>query len=246
MNFKPLLLSAVVLAGMSTAAHAELNLGLNVSAYRLPYKGMDTEYFAFPAVNYKNEHVYFKGLGGGVYLINSPKHELSLSARYGARYFKPKDSDDRQLRQLDKRKNSVMAGVSYVYKDTWGEISAELQGDVADNSQGYVADLSYANTFVNGNFAVKPRVGVTYRDKKWNDYYYGVSSKESRKSGLDSYKADGSVQPYAEVTVSYALNSQWTTYASAYYEHLGKEGKDSPMTNRSYTGALSTGLTYRF
>lgn len=246
MNLKPLLLSAIALTSLSTAAHAELTLGLNASAYRTPYKDVDTEYYVFPAINFKNEHVYFKGLGGGVYLINSPKHELALSARYGAHHFKPKDSDDRQIRQLNKRKNSVMAGLTYTYKDTWGEVNAELQGDISDNSQGYIADLSYANTFTSGKVAVKPTIGVTYRDKNWNDYYYGVSTKESRKSGLDRYEASGSVQPYAELTVSYAINPQWVTYASAHYEYIGKEGKDSPMTDRSHVGAFSTGLMYRF
>ncbi|MBP6346499.1 MipA/OmpV family protein [Neisseriaceae bacterium CLB008] len=246
MNLKPILLSAVLLSGMSAAAHAELTLGLNASAYRMPYKGMDTKYYGFPAIDYKNEVVYFKGLGGGVYLLNSPKHEVSVSARLGAHHFKPKDSDDRQVRDLDRRRSSVMAGVSYAYKNDWGDLTAELQGDVSGHSKGYVADVSYSNTFTHGKFAVKPSVGVTYRDKKWNDYYYGVSSGESNKTGLSRYKADGSVQPYAQVTVSYAITPQWITYASAYYEHLGSEAKDSPMVDRSYVGALSTGVMYRF
>lgn len=248
MTHKNLLSSTIALAiaALSTTAHAELTLGLNGSAYKSPYKAVDTEYFVFPAVSYDNEYVYFKGLGGGVYLVNQPQHELSVSARYGAHHFKPKDSDDRQLRQLDRRRSSVMAGLTYKYQADWGDVTAELQGDVSDRSSGYVADVSYGHVFNSGKLSVSPRIGAAYRDKKWNDYYYGVTGSESRKSGLNRYKADGAIQPYAQLSVSYAMTPRWIGYASAYYEHLSNEAKDSPMVDRNYVGALSAGMMYRF
>jgi outer membrane scaffolding protein for murein synthesis (MipA/OmpV family) len=42
-------------------------------------------------------------------------------------YFKPGDSDSEQMRRLDKRKSTVMAGLSYVHNTPYGFLRTRLQ-----------------------------------------------------------------------------------------------------------------------
>jgi outer membrane protein len=66
-------------------------------------------------VTYEGDNFWFRGLGGGYYLWNDNADKLSVMAYYDPMHFKPGDSDNNQLRRLDKRKSSMMAGLSYVH-----------------------------------------------------------------------------------------------------------------------------------
>ncbi len=65
-------------------------------------------------------------------------------------YFKPGDSDDHQLRRLDRRKSTMMAGVSYAHHTQYGFLRTSLAGDTLDNSNGIVWDLAWLYRYTNG------------------------------------------------------------------------------------------------
>lgn len=67
--------------------------------------------------------------GGGYYLWNDTADKLSIMAYYDPTHFKPGDSDSHALRQLDKRKSSLMAGLSYVHNTQYGFLRTALAGD---------------------------------------------------------------------------------------------------------------------
>jgi outer membrane protein len=48
-------------------------------------------------------------------------------AYWSPMYFKPGDSDSNQLRRLDKRKSSMMAGLSYVHNTQYGFLRTRWQ-----------------------------------------------------------------------------------------------------------------------
>ncbi|EJN3599412.1 MipA/OmpV family protein, partial [Escherichia coli] len=82
--------------------------------------------------------------------------------------------------------------------------------------------------------------------QKQNDYYYGVSRRESVRSGLKRYKADDGWAPYLEVSANYTFAGNWGIYGTARYSRLSDEVKNSPMVDKSWDGLFSTGITYRF
>lgn len=82
--------------------------------------------------------------------------------------------------------------------------------------------------------------------KNYNDYYYGVSKAESRRSGLNSYSADDGWDPYLELTASYNFLGDWNVYGTGRYIRLSDEVKDSPMVDKSWSGIFSVGVTYKF
>lgn len=87
---------------------------------------------------------------------------------------------------------------------------------------------------------------MTWNSAKENNYYYGISHRESRRSGLDSYHPNDSFNPYVEVTAKYAFAPRWQAFVSGRYTRLTNQTKDSPMVNKSGIGVLTTGVTYSF
>ena len=91
-----------------------------------------------------------------------------------------------------------------------------------------------------------PGIGVQYSSENYNDYYYGVSKAESRRSGLNSYSADDGWDPYLELTASYNFLGDWNVYGTGRYTRLSDEVKESPMVDKSWSGIFSVGVTYKF
>lgn len=246
-KFKLLALS-VLTATCAFAVNAEdtFSLGAGVGVEKSPYKQYDNKVIPVPVINYESDNFWFHGLGGGYYLWNDDVDQLSVTAFYFPWEFKPKDSDDRALRQLDKRHSSMMAGLSYEHNTQYGFLRTTLAGDVLDNNNGVMWDLAWLYRYTNGGLTVTPGIGVEWASEHLNDYYFGVSRSESRRSGLNSYNPDDSWSPYLELTASYRLTDNWSVYGTGRYTHLSDEVKDSPMVDKSWGGLLSAGVTYRF
>ncbi|WP_342320976.1 MipA/OmpV family protein [Kosakonia sp. BYX6] len=244
-----LLALGVLTATSAFAANAEntFSLGAGVGVVESPYKEYDTRVLPIPVVTYESDNFWFRGIGGGYYLWNDEADKLSITAFYSPWQFKPKDSDDNQLRQLDRRKATAMAGLSYIHNTAqYGFLRTTLAGDVLDNSNGVMWDIAWLYNYINGGLSVTPGLGVEWSSDNQNEYYYGVSGKESRRSGLRTYDPDSSWNPYLELSVSYRLTSNWSVYGTGRYTRLSDEVKDSPMVDKSWSGLLSTGVTYRF
>ncbi len=246
-KLKLLALGIIVATSVSTAyAENQWSVGAGVGVINSPYKQYDRDIYPVPVITYEGDNFWFRGLGGGYYLWNDQTDKLSIMAYYDPTHFKPGDSDNYQLRQLDKRKSTMMAGVSWVHNTEYGFLRTALAGDTLDNSNGYIWDLAWLYRYTNGGLTLTPGIGLEYHSENYNDYYYGVSHKESRRSGLNSYDADDGWNPYLELTASYKFAPDWNVYATGRYNRLSDEVKDSPMVDKSWTGLMSVGLTYSF
>jgi outer membrane protein len=243
-----LLALGVLIASSTFAAAAESNfsLGAGVGMVESPYKQYDRKFYPVPVVTYESDDFWFRGLGGGYYLWNDEADKLSVFAAYSPWNFKPGDSDNNQLRQLDKRKSTAVAGLLYIHNTEYGFLRTSLATDVLDNSNGVVGDAAWLYRYTNGSLTLTPGIGVEWSSDNQNEYYYGISRAESRRSGLNSYDPDNGWSPYLELSVSYSLTDNWSVYGTGRYTHLSDEIKDSPMVDKSWAGLLSTGVTYRF
>lgn len=243
-----LLALGVLIATSANVVQAESNLtlGAGVGVVERPYKDYDSDIYPVPVVTYESDNFWFRGLGGGYYLWNDNTDKLSVMAYWSPMYFKPGDSDDNRLRQLDKRKSTMMAGLSYVHNTQYGFLRTSLAGDTLDNSNGIVWDLAWLYRYTNGGLTLTPGIGVEWNSENQNEYYYGVSRHESSRSGLRSYDPESSWSPYLELSANYNFLGNWSVYGSARYTRLSDEVTDSPMVDKSWTGLISTGVTYRF
>lgn len=244
---KTLRLSPLFLMMSTALAYAEESaiIGIGVSAEKTPYKRTGTQYRANPTVMIEARHFYVDGLEAGIYAINNDTHQLALTVS-GGHQFDPDDSDDAQIKALKKRKTAIMAGLDYSFTGRYGQVGASVNKDLSGHSKGINADLAYGALVKTGRVTVVPSLGLAYYDRKWNNYYYGVSAEEQQHTQLAPYQANKSVHPYVNLTVLYALAPKWQTYIDLQYEHIGKEVKHSPMVDQRYRAQLSTGLLYTF
>ncbi len=239
------LTASLLLAGIAHAA-TPLTLGVGAGVVQSPYKSYDRDIYPVPVVTYDNDNFWIRGVGAGYYLWNDGEDKLSVMGYWDPTYFKPGDSDNKQLKRLDKRHSSMMAGLSYIHNTQYGFLQTSLAGDVLDNSNGIIWDLGWLYRWNLDRLTVTPGIGVTWQSENYNDYYYGVSRDESRRSGLKQYDADDNWNPWLALTANFKLTDNFSVYGTARYTRLTSEIKDSPMVDKSWTGLLSTGVTYSF
>jgi outer membrane protein len=240
-------LCAIFLASLSISLSAEeFNLGLNAGGGASVYKGVGTEYYGFPLINYDNDIIYLDGTEVGYYFLKTPNHEFTVNLNYDGHQLDPSDSSDRRMKKLNNRRATMMGGLTYTYIDRWGAIQAQLLGDMLGNSKGVTADLQYMAQWSAGPITLAPTIGVTWYSSKYNDYYYGVSRSEARRSGFKQYKSDAGINPYLSLAVNYAVDNNWNVFVSGRYERLSSEVKDSPIVSKSGEASFQTGVSYKF
>ncbi|WP_261278058.1 MipA/OmpV family protein [Serratia quinivorans] len=227
-------------------AQSPWTLGASVLISPSPYQGEQDRVMPLPVIGYDSDRFFVQGLSAGAYLWKDQQNQLSLNAYYSPLHFKASDSDNDAMKQLNNRHATMMGGIGYRHQASWGTLRTELATDMLNNSNGFTGDVAYLYPIERDDWQFRPGVGVTYSNGKTNDYYYGVSSDESARSGLSAYKAGSSWSPYLELSASYQLTPQWTTFITGRYTHLANSITDSPMVDKSGSGMLWTGVTYRF
>jgi outer membrane protein len=244
--FKLCLIACTALIYAPLVNASTFSLGASALYSTTPYKGGEERVMPFPLINYDNDTFYLQGLSAGYYLWKDQQNQLSLTAAYMPWSFKPGDDDYGYMKQLDERRSTAMAGIRYRYNAPWGVIRTDYLGDILDNSDGFVADLAYLYPMTFDRMTLLPGIGTQWASAQQNDYYYGVSHNESRRSGLSQYQAGDGWSPYLEITALYALTDAWHASLMARYTRLSDEVKDSPMVNTSYTTLFGAGMSYSF
>lgn len=72
--------------------------------------------------------------------------------------------------------------------------------------------MAWLYRYTNGGLTVTPGIGVQWNSENQNEYYYGVSRKESARSGLRGYNPNDSWSPYLELSASYNFLGDWSVY----------------------------------
>lgn len=246
MHFRALSIAATAIMFSHAAVAGTWSLGASALVSPNPYRGYDTKVYPIPIISYESDDFYFHTLTAGYYLWKDDKNKFSLTATYLPFGFTPSDSDDSQMKRLDKRRGTLMGGLAYSHNEDWGTLRASFNGDVLNNSDGLVADVAYLYAFHQDNWALIPGVGVAWSSSNQNQYYYGINSNESRRSGLSTYSPDDSFSPYVELSAKYNFTKDWQGFFTGRYIRLASEVTDSPMVDKNYIGVLWTGVTYSF
>ncbi|MBC3220582.1 MipA/OmpV family protein [Serratia fonticola] len=237
-------LTAILLTGNAYAG--DWSVGAGVLAEQLPYRDYDAQYIPLPILTYQGEQFFINGQGIGVNLLSSEKHNLHLAVNYSPLSFKPADSDDPAMKKLDKRRATAMAGIGYQYHADWGNINADIATDVMGYSDGVIADVGYQYRFQFGKLQLVPGFGMRWQNRAFNNYYFGISERESQRSGIQQYQAKSGVTSYISLASYYAINNDWQLFLMGYNEQMSDTVKDSPMTVRDYSINAVAGVLYSF
>jgi len=235
----------VLLAPASSQA-ADIALGAAGFLTTSPYKVSRNDRSVWPVINYDDNTWYYQGDDAGRYLINDDVNELKLKVFYLDQDYKARRGTTAAMRRLSNRQSTVMSGISYQRTTPLGAFHVQVAGDILNNSQGVMTNVAYLNLVQLGIVSVVPEIGVDGANAQQTRYYYGVSSQESRRSGLNEYRPSANITPYVSLTAAYKLSAKWDTYASARGNFLPSTVRDSPMVTREETYLFSLGINYNF
>jgi outer membrane protein len=224
-------------------------LGLGVANSQKPYAGIDRETKAVPLIQFENKYFRLQGLGGEVKLpslviSDSQRLNFSLVGRGTMAGYEAGDAPI--LAGMAERKSGFWAGAKVEWRTSLVNVSADWTGDASGHSKGQKFSLGIAKPWRLGTqLILTPRIGATWQDRKYNDYYFGVRDAEALP-GRPVYKADAGVNVEAGLTGIYLFDRHHSLMLGAGGNSLSKEIKNSPLVNRSTENRVFLGYSYRF
>lgn len=246
--FKRVWLLPVLL--ISSVVHAEMSQwSLGVAAAYSPavYKDTSSNRTIIPVIGYEGERVFFRGFNAGYRLFpQGSTQNIVFRVAFDPRTLKPSDSDDPQIRQLDKRKATVLGGVSYQLNTLVGMWEASIGTDIAGRHNGVYGELAWRLPIQFDRWGITPSVGYSYNSDKLNNHLYGVSANEAARSGLEEYDADWDGEYFIGASAYWMLTRNVLVSGGIRYSNLDGDISSSPVVGSS-SGTMGTiGVVYQF
>ncbi|OON41851.1 MipA [Izhakiella australiensis] len=238
-------LCCILLCHTSLALADGITLGAQGEANFTPYRQYKTQYSGIPYIGYDNSHVYIDGTEVGAYFINNDTDQLKARWWYLDNEFDPGKSSDSALRQLRSRHSTMMGGLSYQKITPVGAFRAEFSADTLDNSRGLLGTVAWLGQVSLTQVDIYPQAGVDWLNKQQASYYYGVTERESVRSGLPGWAHQG-VTPWLAVAFDWHPVKPLHIYLQPKLTFLTGALRDSPMTDQNYYWVLSSGVTWTF
>jgi MipA family protein len=246
MNIRTCILLAFATISVNNANANTLSIGAGGIYHLSPYTEYKNKTTAIPFVHYESDSFYVRDTSLGYIFAKDESNEISATVSYLPFEFKPEDSDSRALIKLDQRDTTALVGLAYSHREHWGTLKATFSGDVLDKSNGFISELSYLRPIPLGDFTLIPAAGVTWYSDKLTQYYFGVSNKEARRSGLSHYQPGSSWNPFVGLSVSYKITPQLTVLTSGRYSYLDNQIANSPMVDKNHEASVMTGVSWTF
>jgi outer membrane protein len=212
-----------------------------------PYRGMDTKTRGMPFFLYKTER--FSLYGPRMNYLLFAEEDWEISARTKLRFEGYDEDDSRFLQGMDDRKRTLEMGGSLSRNFHYGKITADVTADVLNEHKGYELGCYYSYDFrdsrKNPILILTPKIGLNYRSRQLNDYYYGVRASEATASRPE-YNAGDSTGLAAGLRINYFYSDNISLMAMVSFEWLGNEIKKSPIVDKDHIESYIFGIMYKF
>lgn len=245
MNKKPGWCCLILLFTAPVSAD-DLALALDNQWQINPYRAKRVDYTPFPLLSWTGNHFYIDGDEAGILAWKDDVNELKIKALWFDRSYDRSDGKGWQMQQLNNRRTTMMAGLSYQRITPYGALSGQLAADTLGLSNGVVATASWTGYLQSGKLAFIPAAGIDWEDARQTRYYYGVTADESQRSGLARYRPSASLTPWLQLALDYRFTSQWEGFISTRVNFLDSNVRDSPMVEKSTSYVIDLGINYHF
>ncbi|HEX7866123.1 MAG TPA: MipA/OmpV family protein [Variovorax sp.] len=232
-------------AGTSSSSDAasQWGVGIGVSMERKAYREFNDKTQAMPMLTYENKWVSVAVPGVDVKLPSAGPVSLRLRARYAGDGYEANDSP--YLAGMNKRKGGIWLGGAAIWHNDIANLSAELLADGSGNSKGTRFEVQIDRRFSSGVLGFTPRLAAHWVDRKYVDYYYGVTGAEAR-SDRAAYAGKATASIEVGLRVDYAVASNQTVFLDVSATRFGSGIKNSPLVSRSNQAGVRLGYLYRF
>ena len=229
----------------ATPGSAALGGGLRIG--QSPYFATDSEderqLDLIPLYLYTGKFLFARGTAAGVHVVRKDTFEFNVLMRYR---FQQLDPDSHSFYEgLEKRRQTLDAGIEFGLRQNWGEIKLDWVTDTLDRHNGQEVRFSYRYRFDLGPWSISPFVSWTWQDANLTNYYFGVSEPEATPD-RPAYS------PGESQWVGFGLNTAWqATDRIVFFGNFAFGGVDSsvidsPLVDEDGLSSFFVGGTYLF
>lgn len=242
-------LCTIALLVCMNANAADMSLGVVTSYSPAVYKGLDSNIVPFPLIGYEGSQFFVRGtsLGWRLNKAGSPQNVI-FRVIYDPRTLKPEDSDNEDIKKIEERESSFLAGVSYQLTTIAGIMELGAGSDIGNIHNGLYGQLSFRHPIylVNGAMGVIPEIGYSYNSDKLNNHLYGVSKAEADKTSFEQFDANWSGEYFVALNGYMHLSQTIRVTGGIRYSNLDSHITDSPLLDRSVSISGTAGISYVF
>ena len=211
---------------------------------RSPYRGDGLRVDLVPLYLYEGRYLFLHGDRAGIQLepARGQHVEVFLAHRYEGF---PYNSRPASLEGMAAREPSLDLGASYELRGGWGEAYAELLHDVSGGARGSELRLGLRHEWRAGRLRFWPKLMLSVRDARLNDYYYGVRPEEATPQ-RPAYAPGAGVNAEAGLYATYALTERWRLLAGVTSTRWSHGVRESPIVQSRFDTQATVGLLYDF
>lgn len=224
------------------------SVGVAVAVRDSPYVGEGTRVRPLPLVTYDGDRFFWRGISGGVHLVQSKAFSLDavLAGRFDG--FDIRDLSRAGLARngldaatLEDRDDALDAGLAASWRGSAGELKVSALADVTNASGGYELAVDYAYALQWGHTTVVPGAGVRWMSSDLVNYYYGTLDEEVRR-GAPRYQPGSAVVPQVSIGFSRPVGEKWRVLGGVDYRFLPSELTHSPLLEPDTNGSAGVRL----
>lgn len=219
--------------------------GLFASDKASLYEGISEQAKLLPAIGYKSPSLNIFGPFASYRLYNNSRQGMKLfvHAHYKSLGFDSKDSA--RFNTLTDRKSSFFAGLTLEKKlDNWTFRTAYSK-DIQGRSNGEEVKLSASYFYNIGPFFIRPSADLTFQNRTFTRYYFGVNSQEENGL-LRYYQPSDSFSPGLGLSLSTPIFFGGFTRLSMSEQWLDKQLSDSPLLDKKRAWQVTLTFTRFF
>lgn len=235
--------SSTVLAAQSNESKSPYLYGVGVAVKKEIYKGYSSRTVPLPLIGYRGEKLNVFGPFVSYKVANLD--DLSISVQLSPRFQGFDDSDSDFFEGMDKRKDSLDAGLGLDYKQGDWQFQLSSLFDVLGNSKGYELKSGVSYTQRYGPVFITPSASLSYLDSKHVDYYYGVKMNEINEF-RSAYEGDSALNTTAGLSIATPIFFGGMTRATLEYTWYDDPITDSPIVEEDTSLSFGVFFTKHF
>lgn len=191
------------------------------------------------------DRFYINALRAGVWLLDSDDRRVRFGLAADARFGWDAEDGDRTRGMMD-RDFSVDIGPTLRWQTDIGTFNAHWGFDAGGASKGHSAQIQFVRALVRqSKFRLNGMVGVTWSDRRMNNYYFGVSPGEVAPN-RPAYTAGAGSQWQAGVNGAYGIGDDGQLLFGLMLTRLGRAASDSPIVETRYQPLIYGGYAWSF
>ncbi len=171
--------------------------------------------------------------------------DFSVDGRVGYDFGRDSD-DDKHLDGLGDIDAGVVLGLDLAYELGPVEFTVALDKTLG-GADGFTAEFGaeYSMEFDDFEFSIGP--SFTWADSNAMESYFGVSDRQSRRSGLSDFDADAGIKRVdLELSGLYMIDDHWLVSGEVTLGYLTGDAADSPISQRNFQPSTMFMVGYRF